>query len=75
MVIVNNLSVRVTYKVGLGNIEMPEDVREQLIQAAENCDEIEMNGMQEYPEAYEWLSNNIREGDCFAWIAEIDDVG
>ncbi len=74
MITVKKLSVSVTYKVGLGNVEMPEDVKEQLIQAAENCDEIEMNGMQEYPEAFEWLSNNVREADCFSWVAEIENV-
>jgi len=71
---VNNLQVKVTYKVGLGDIEMPDKVHEQLTKAAESGDEIEMGSSEKYPEAYEWIIDNIRQGDCFDFTAEVEDI-
>jgi hypothetical protein len=71
---IEHLTVNITYKVGYGKVEMPEIVHEQLIQASENGDEIEMGRSSEYEEAYEWLSNNILERDCMEWKAEIEEV-
>lgn len=73
MITVKDLTVKVTYRVGLGDVEMPEKVFEQIMEAAENCDEIDPSGMQ-YADAGEWLSNNIREGDCMDWSAEIEEI-
>lgn len=73
MITVKDLTVKVSYKVGYGDVEMPQKVYDQLIEAEENGDEIEMEGMSKYPDAYEWLSNNIRERDCMEWSAEIED--
>jgi len=73
MKIVKNLSVTVTYKVGLGNVEMPENVYKQIVEAAEKGDEIEGTGLK-YTDAAEWLSSNIKERDCFDWNTEIDEV-
>ena len=70
---VSKLSVTVTYKVGLGGVEMPKKVYKQIIEAAEKGDEIEGTSMK-YPDAAEWLSSNIRERDCFDWKTEIDEV-
>jgi hypothetical protein len=74
MVTIKDLTVKVTYRVGLGEVEMPEKVHQQLLEASENGDEIEMGGISKYPDAYEWLSDNIRERDCMDWSAEIEDV-
>jgi len=74
MVTIKDLTVKVTYRVGLGNVEMPEKVHQQLLEASENGDEIEMGGISKYPDAYDWLSDNIRERDCMDWEAEIEDV-
>lgn len=72
---VKDLTVKVTYRVGLGDVEMPKKVHEQLIKASEKGDEIEMGGIiSKYPDAYAWLSDNIRERDCMEWSAEIEDV-
>ncbi len=74
MVTIKDLTVKVTYRVGLGEVEMPEKVHQQLLEASENGDEIEMGGISKYPDAYEWLSDNIRERDCMDWEAEIEEV-
>jgi hypothetical protein len=75
MVTIKDLTVKVTYRVGLGDVEMPKNVHEQLIQASENGDEIEMGGVNsKYSDAYEWLSINILERDCMDWSAEIEEV-
>ena len=71
---VKDLTVKVTYHVGLGDVEMPQEVYDQINEAAENGDEISISGMSEYPEALQWLSDNIREGDCMDWVAEIEDI-
>jgi hypothetical protein len=71
--IVKDLTVKVSYRVGYGGVEMPQEVYDQLVEAQENGDEIEMGGISKYPDAYEWLSNNIKERDCMDWSAEIDD--
>lgn len=70
---VNDLTVKVTYRVGLGQVEMPGKVYEQLVEAAESGDEIESHS-EEYTDAAEWLSNNIREADCMDWNAEIEEI-
>ena len=70
---VKNLSVTVTYKVGIGNVEMPDNVYEQLLKAAKNNDEIDGVG-NTYREASDWLSNHVKEGDCFDWKTEINQI-
>lgn len=74
MITIKDLTVKVTYTVGLCEVEMPEEVHKQLLEAFGNGDEIEMGGLSEYPDAYEWLSCNIRERDCMDWCAEIEDI-
>ena len=70
---VKDLSVTVKYKVGLGNIKMPEKVYKQIVEAAEKGNTIQGTGLK-YSDAAEWLSDNIKERDCFEWETEIDDV-
>ena len=74
MVTIKDLTVKVTYRVGLGDVEMPQEVYDQINEAAENGDEISISGMSEYPEALQWLSDNIRERDCMDWEAEIEEM-
>lgn len=74
MVTIKKLTVKVTYMVGLGEVEMPTKIHKQLLKASENGDEIEIGGISKYHDAYEWLSGTIRECDCTDWSAEIRDV-
>lgn len=75
MVTIKDLTVKVTYRVSLGDIEIPKKVHQQLLEAKESGDEINMGEQDSrYQDAYEWLSCNIRERDCMDWDAEIEDV-
>lgn len=67
---IKNLTVTVTYTVGLEDIEVPEEVYDDLI---ENYD----SGAWEVPEdsiATEWLADNIIEKDAMSWSYEIDNL-
>ncbi len=60
---IKDLDVKVTYRVGLGDVKVSDKVFEQLNEIAENGSEIDGMDM-EYPEASEWLRDNIKEADC-----------
>jgi hypothetical protein len=68
---VNRLSLTVTYKVGYGEINMPKEIYEQMVEAAQKGDEIEMH---KYPDVADWMSSNVSEEDCIDWKAEIDEL-
>lgn len=70
---VERLSVTVTYEVGLHDINIPEEVYNQLVNAAERSKFIYGDG-DKYPEATEWLNNNIKERDAFQWSCKIWDI-
>jgi len=70
---IEELSVRVTYKVGLGNLKVSKKVYEQLTEIAENRSDVDGTGM-EFPEAIEWLRNNVKERDCCDLQYEIVDL-
>jgi len=71
---VKDLTVKVTYRVGLGDVEMPQKVYDQIVEAAENGDDIDPSGSRKYADAADWLSDNIRERDCMDCEAEIEEV-
>lgn len=71
---VKDLTVKVTYRVGLGDVEMPQKVYDQIVEAAENGDDIDPSDPRKYADAADWLSENIRERDCMDWEAEIEEV-
>jgi len=73
MATVKDLTVRISYRVTLCDVEMPNDVYDQIHEANENGNDIHLGGVSEYPEALQWLMDNIREGDCIDWEAEIED--
>lgn len=67
---INNLTVTVTYTVGLGNIKVPEEVYDDLTKYYDD-------GLWEVPEdsvAAEWLADNIKEKDAMDLSYEIDDL-
>lgn len=72
---IKDLTVKVTYEVGLGDLEMPIEVYNQIIKADEKGDKIEtMSGNRKYEEAAEWLSQNIQERYCMEWKAEVIEI-
>lgn len=67
---IKNLTVTVTYTVGLGNIKVPKEVYDDLIEHYDN-------GSWEVLEdsiAAEWLADNIKEKDAMSWSYEIDNL-
>lgn len=67
---IKDLTVTVTYTVGLGNVEVSEEVYNDLMEHYDN-------NVWEVPEdsiAAEWLADNIKEKDAMNWSYEIDDL-
>lgn len=70
---VKNLQVKTVYQVGLGDVEIPENVLEQLKEMEESGDTFsDMN--EKYADAIEWMDANIKESDCFEWSYEVIEV-
>ena len=70
---IEDLWVKVTYEVKLGNLEIPQDVFDEIEKSGEEGYDVEMNaGI--YPSAESWLSHKINEGDCMEWKCEIIDI-
>jgi hypothetical protein len=58
--------------VGIGNIEFPDDVYEELQMCLENGDIVGANPM-EYPNLQNWIVDNVKERDCMSHETEIED--
>lgn len=69
---IKDLTVKVTYTVGLGNVEVPNKVYKQLEKMADYGLSIEDDYSEEYEEAFNWLSMNIKERDCYNWSYEVE---
>lgn len=70
---VEELWVKVTYEVKLGNLEIPTEVYDEIEESMDQGYDIEINRGR-YPNAEDWLSRKIVESDCMTWKAEIIDV-
>jgi len=72
---IKDLWVKITYEVRLGNLEMPQEAFDEITKANEQCRDIDtMSGIDAYPNASEWLTDNIEERDCMEWKAEIIEI-
>lgn len=69
---IRNLYVKVTYTVGLGDVEVSDEVFEQLDKMADYGFSVEDCESSKYPEAFDWLSDNIRERDALDWAYEVE---
>lgn len=67
-----DLNVKVTYSVGLSDVEVPEKVAQQLEQMADYGFSICDCEMSKYPDAFNWLSENISEEDALYWEYEVE---
>ncbi|ROI05473.1 hypothetical protein EGI16_03545 [Chryseobacterium sp. G0240] len=77
MSIIKKISVTVTYSVGLGEIKAPQNVIDELMKAYDNDDKldaIDTKTIQNYSNAIDWLSDNIKERDCYDHSVEITDL-
>lgn len=57
-----DLSVRCLYEVSLYDVEVPDDIAEVLVDA---------HFVYEDTEAFDWLSDNISEGEASDWEYEV----
>ncbi len=73
MTTIESLTIKVTYQVGLWQVEMPKEIAEQLQQCFDNGDEIGWEN-EDYQEAQEWIVNNIKERDCLNYKAEVEEI-
>lgn len=67
--ILKEIEVTIKYRAGIGEIDVPDEVLAQLKTAYENSHEVTDD---RYPEAHQWLCDNIKEKDAMEWIPEID---
>lgn len=68
------LTIKVTYQVGLADLQIPEDISEQVIselEAAHDSGQEITADNQEYTNAYQWILDNIYEQDCCEYSAEV----
>lgn len=72
MKVIKDLNVTVTYTVGLGGVEVPDEVFEQLDKMAKYGITIGLGNTDEYEEAFGWLIDNIREDDAMDWEYEVE---
>ena len=68
---IKNLYVKVTYTVGLEDVEVSDEVFEQLDKMADYGFSVEDCESSKYPEAFDWLAYNIRERDAMDWAYEV----
>ena len=72
---IEDLWVKVTYEVRLGDVEMPQVVYDEFMKANEEGQDIDtMSGIDRYPHCSEWLTENITEKDCMEWKAEVIEL-
>lgn len=74
MKIIKDLTVKVTYRVRLENVEVSDKVYDELSQCYDEGREVFPNGItDEESFAFEWLSDNIREDDAMEWRYDIEE--
>jgi hypothetical protein len=69
---INHIDVKMTFNVSLFNIKVPDDVYEQLMELGENSITIDHND-DEFPDAKDWLDNNISSDDAYMWEYEVEE--
>ena len=69
---IKNLYVKVTYTVGLEDVEVSDEVFEQLDKMADYGFSVEDCESSKYSEAFDWLAYKIRERDAMDWAYEVE---
>lgn len=70
---VKNLTVTVKYRVTISNVEIDDEIFNQLKESHDDNEILEPD-MMEYLDAADWLSENIKEKDCWDWECKIDEI-
>lgn len=69
---IKDLTIKVTYRVGLSDVEVPDKVYDELAKAYDEGGDVP-EWDDELENANEWLLDNIRQEDAMDWEFEIDD--
>lgn len=71
---IKDLTVTVTYRVKLDNVEVSDEVYDALSQCYDDGGDVSPMGMtDEEAIAAEWLNDNILASDAMDWEFEIED--
>lgn len=73
---IKDLTIKVTYRVGLGDVEVSDEVYDALGECYDKGGDVSGASTcttDEESIASEWLSDNIREADAMDWEYEIED--
>jgi hypothetical protein len=75
---IKDLTVQVTYRMGLVDLEVSDDIYNGFIKIAHkvtiSADEANMTKDKDIQAAFEWLTDNINEDDAMSWEYEIEDL-
>lgn len=75
MKVIKDLTIAVTYTVGLSDVEVSDEVYEALSSCYDEGGEVLPDSFDKHEQiASEWLSGNIHEEDAMAWEYEIVDL-
>lgn len=69
---IKDLTIKVTYRVGLSDVEVLDKVYDELAKAYDEGGDVP-EWDDELENANEWLLDNIRQEDAMDWEFEIDD--
>ena len=71
---IKDLTVKVTYTVGLSDVEVNDNIYDALQNLADRgetgCDLVDFD--EQVGTAFEWRSDHIHEDDAFDWNYEVD---
>ena len=72
---IKKIRVTINYSVGLGELNVDKKTYSELKELFENGVNVTLGDVSEmqFPNASEWLRNNIKERDCYNWECEIDE--
>lgn len=74
---INGITVKVTYTVSLGNIEVDNETFKAICNSYDNGSQLGSDCWLDDEDAYEasdWLSDHIRESDAMDWEYEIEEL-
>lgn len=71
---IKDLTVKVTYTVGLNNVQVSDEVYEALSNCYDKGGEVITDGFDDEEQtASEWISDHVHEADAMDWEYEIKD--
>lgn len=77
---IENLTVKVTYTAGLGNVKIPNNIYDAMTKIYNNGGEVPnpdvccINGQKELACISEWLADHIKENDAMDWECQIVNI-